>query len=467
MKDMTGGDHAEAESGSPILFVPSRPDKEAEQRVLEAIANNNDTDDNNDEGIMYDSLHQQWPVTCQVKIDTIGSGWLLTSLDSNGNPKTKGGDEYYIAFTANKMPADEGDPVVRPYTAVALIDDLRDGSYRLDFSATPACPVPPEEPLGGMLTIYFQYSCGIGKMAPTSKKKWTNGGYTHKRYDVQLSTNPPISPFTGPDIRYDLSQFDLLAAFGDSTMEQLVRQRPNKKGKYFFQSNVTLGQKVSTGLNSRTVIMFVDMLENCLGALLRDAMNYPKRAILIGSCLWDILDSKDTLQGEGYADHVQACREYIQHIRERFPDVRIVWKSPMAVHIHVVDVERLVVSKIGEAALFGTERIRYMSASRSKSLHIMQKQIMQEHGQVWFLDLYKATYLSADWLFPSDGRHYRPDLNRLMLSWFYPSFDAIFKTGIIVNSDGKGGKLMNIAKPYFSDPTHGIVCEREDTYYPR
>jgi len=38
--------------------------------------------------------------------------------------------------------------------------------------------------------------------------------------------------------------------------------------------------------------------------------------------------------------------------------------------------------------------------------------------------LWQPTYLSADWLYPSDGRHYRPDLNRMMLSWFYPISDA-------------------------------------------
>jgi hypothetical protein len=37
--------------------------------------------------------------------------------------------------------------------------------------------------------------------------------------------------------------------------------------------------------------------------------------------------------------------------------------------------------------------------------------------------LYEATHLSADQLYPSDGRHYKPDLNRKMLSWFYPGPD--------------------------------------------
>ena len=35
------------------------------------------------------------------------------------------------------------------------------------------------------------------------------------------------------------------------------------------------------------------------------------------------------------------------------------------------------------------------------------------------LDLYQATYLSADWTLPKDARHYRPELNRTMLQWFY------------------------------------------------
>ena len=79
-----------------------------------------------------------------------------------------------------------------------------------------------------------------------------------------------------------------------------------------------------------------------------------------------------------------------------------------------------------------------MSSSRSKFLYQLQKKLLDEEFAtattntasaggndntipfvVHYLDLYDATYSSANQLYPSDGRHYRPDLNRLMLSWYY------------------------------------------------
>jgi hypothetical protein len=86
--------------------------------------------------------------------------------------------------------------------------------------------------------------------------------------------------------------------------------------------------------------------------------------------------------------------------------------------VHWVDLERVVEHDRATATLFGINRIRYMSESRSRYLYNLQKDIMNELN-VPFLDLYEATYLSADRLYPSDGRHYKPDLNRMMLSWFY------------------------------------------------
>jgi len=128
---------------------------------------------------------------------------------------------------------------------------------------------------------------------------------------------------------------------------------------------------------------------------------------------------------------------------------------------------------MGEAALFGIERLRYMSASRSKYIYELQKQVVlevkklkQQQQQIFFLDLYEATYLSADWLFPSDGRHYRPDLNRYMLQWFYPARITIYdhrdeknhkdnnNNHLLVSSDDNGGLFLdNIPKPYYVDPT--------------
>jgi len=241
-----------------------------------------------------------------------------------------------------------------------------------------------------------------------------------------------------------------------------MRQRPNKKGKYYFQPNLRiLGEKVRMGLNSETVGELVeqmrdDAVEKELACNTNSNSNSnnntrttttnsnsnsnttttttnsnsnttrttktptKKKALIVGSCLWDILSANDALQGPGFEDHARACKDYVRLLRERYPGVTIVWKLPMAVHIHWVDLQRVVEHDRSTATLFGRNRIKYMSGSRSRYLYELQKRTMEELG-VPVMDLYEATYLSADWLYPSDGRHYKPDLNRTMLGWFYPT----------------------------------------------
>jgi hypothetical protein len=274
-----------------------------------------------------------------------------------------------------------------------------------------------------VLTVHFEYSNGFGRLPPPSKKFWKNGGYTHKVYAYSpCPTRPPIQVFSPPTSTVDLGSFDKVFAFGDSTMDQLVRQRPNKKGKYYFQPKLRVGEKVLAALDHQTIDTILQLLHDEFGEeLLQAGVDEDNSiALIVGSCLWDILDAQDTLQGRDYKDHIDSCRRYILSIRQRYPKVTVVWKSPMAVHIHVVDLERLVEHDRATSNLFGIDRLRHMSASRSKYLYDCQTALMTEL-HVPFLDLFEASYLSSDQLYPSDGRHYRPDLNRLMLSWFYPS----------------------------------------------
>ena len=467
---------------SSIVTIPTEgPDEAAYQQVLQVIRNDDDA-----------SYYAQ-NLTCQVQIDM--SCWMLTSFNHKERPKTMGGDEYYIAFTSSSSP-----PSHRPansYTAVARIHDCRNGTYQLDFVQTPASTTTNNNDddnhhsdkdtcQGGILTVFFQYSMGIGQMPPPTKQSWKHGGYypnPHypQGYTVWVDQAPPMRPFVPSTIPKGMTpktsflkfqEFDLIVAFGDSTMEQFVRQRPNTKGKYFFQPNLSFMSKakVKVGLNSETLSDLLEQLEQHHGSVIRTYSQTKNVAILVGSCLWDILDSKQTLQGRTYANHRQACIDYITAIHRLYPRATILWKSPTAVHIHVVDMNRLTVSNLGEAALFGIERLRYMSHSRSKYLHDLQKDVVQRlqaqndstKTKLYFVDVYDATYLSADWLFPSDGRHYRPDLNRLMLSWFYgPSIekddddDAKPDSGPVESA----GKYLAIPKPYFIDKSTRLKDE--------
>ncbi|KAG7352920.1 hypothetical protein IV203_008968 [Nitzschia inconspicua] len=419
-----------------VLFVPSEPDLMIPRKLRDAIG---ESDDNASTSVRGNIGSISGGACCQVEIHLQPNQkrCLLYSLDCNGQRKSSGGDEFYIRYEeripkVSKSMDEEEDNII--LQAVALITTAKDGIYELDFSTTPMFPslysvshAPDQEHVISTWTVHFEYTNGIGLLPPPLKSHWQNGGYSHTTYQLKghpsmlrpsciREFRPPTPPAIG------LNEFDQVFLFGDSTFCQFARQRPNKKGKYYFQPNLrVLGDKVRLGLNTKTVSELLQQLEesNIDGALSRvEGVRCKKRALIIGSCLWDILNSEDDIQGSCYDDHAQACSKYVRELRNRYPNVVIVWKSPMACHIHWVDLQRVVEHDRATATLFGINRIRYMSASRSRYLYELQKRIMSELD-VPFIDLYEATYLSADQMYPSDGRHYRPNFNRKMIGWYY------------------------------------------------
>jgi len=405
---------------NPILLIPSNPDLTIRAEIEKATSSNSPT------------------CTCQVELHLrADSNSVIYSIDSDGRRKTRGGDEFYVVYEESTLASDDCDVDVSKQSAstskaVAFVSDNDDGTYELDFCTTPMTTKTENADTNSTekneiirtITVYFEYTNSIGFLSPPSKNDWLNGGYSHKKYKIELSVDacrPLIREFSPSNTNIDLSRFDQVFAFGDSTFCQFLRQRPNKKGKYYFRENLRIiGEKVRMPLNSSTVDDFLQLIrEDELELELSNKNDLKKKALIVGSCLWDILSADDTLQGSEYEDHCDACRKYIYQLRQSYPGVSLLWKSPMAVHIHWVSLERVVEHDRATATLFGINRIKYMSSSRSFFLYKVQKQLMEELG-VPMLDLYEATHLSADQLYPSDGRHYKPDLNRKMLSWFYP-----------------------------------------------
>ena len=53
-------------------------------------------------------------------------------------------------------------------------------------------------------------------------------------------------------------------------------------------------------------------------------------------------------------------------------------------------------------------------------LYRKQIRLMMDELRVPVLDVFEASYLSADWTLPGDGRHYDLAYNKMVLSWYYP-----------------------------------------------
>ena len=462
-------DNDENKKNNNVICIPSNPDKTIQTQIESTVL----------------STHHRRSCCCQVEIYLQSDrSSLCYSLDCDGSYKDEGGDEFYIRYEEHVLLTGgengvDGELEQRRKIltqAVALITDNLDGSYRLDFSTTPTHPHihilskknqrnakdddykdKDDDNYEGIdncgnsvcndygngnaendeegknisiirtITVYFEYTNKIGCIPPPLKKNWLNGGYSHKCYKIDLTCHqcqhpPYIVEFVPPSPKIvDLSKFDQVYAFGDSTFCQLLRQRPNKKGKYYFQPNLKIiGDRVRMGLNSETVNPLIDLLimNEEADKNLSNGTDQKEKALILGSGLWDILNANDSVQGLDFLDHCNACRKYINLLKQRYPSVSLIWKSPMAVHIHWVDLQRVTENDRETATLFGINRIKYMSASRSQNLYKLQLKLMHELG-IPVIDLYKATYLSSDCLYPSDGRHYKPDLNRKMIGWYY------------------------------------------------
>jgi len=153
-------------------------------------------------------------------------------------------------------------------------------------------------------------------------------------------------------------------------------------------------------------------------------------ALILNSALWDVLSDEAAASAatadnnnnpssdydDPWQEHCDALRTYLQHVTSLYSKrCRTVWLLPTAVHIHRV---YLADEQLETRAPHKIDRCRYMSASRTRQLYDRQVAICSEL-QIPTMDLFQATYSCADWTLPGDGRHYRPELNRKMLGWFY------------------------------------------------
>ena len=439
--------------------------------------------------------HPKCDATCQIKLliipssDTTANGcsfdskhnnnteyehysWEIQSLDTNGYPKTTGGDEYYVTYTdeyhAMMMMREQREEAQdsstsssmnfsttthhrQEYhhhrtTAVAEIQDLQNGKYRLKFIESPLLNsqhlVGHSRLIGhGSLSVVLQYTCGIGQMSPPTKNSWNSGGHnvvrqwtipTSNRFDkvdkgtslqrraLQLPS-PPIHPFQPPKVDNNIIEIfrnaKSIVPLGDSIMQQFVEP---------------LGLKlpnVGMCLNTTTVPKWIDLLQRRYSPKLQ--ANDENIVLLMSSHTWDLLEMYNV---GGLEDHRAAIEIFIKYVRDTYPNVQIVWKGPVALHVHVPMLKALLEEENDDGGQQSKsmeqmrtkhrrtrqsklDRLRYMSSSRSLALHQFQKKVCHDLN-IPFLDIYQASYLSADYTLEGDGRHYRANFNTMAVHWF-------------------------------------------------
>jgi len=171
-----------------------------------------------DRNASLSTINGCYPTThIQLDVTSPDAPWILRTFNAKGLSKCIGGDEFYVTYTA-KGAADE-----HP-SAVALIDDRGNGIYELNFIASPinAPNITSFASAGGSITIYHEYTCGIGTLPPPAKSEWASGGAINFDYKIaDLPSAPPIREFVMPK-PVDLGQYQAVAVVGDSLAQQFV-----------------------------------------------------------------------------------------------------------------------------------------------------------------------------------------------------------------------------------------------------
>ncbi len=357
--------------------------------------------------------------TAQIKLYQMivngSTSWFIQTYDQYGSEKTVGGDEFYIDYT-DEHPKHKQKKGVNGDTgpdAVAFVRDLKNGTYYLDFVSTPMSRVKKKSTLKseGRIKVYFEYTCGVGMLPQPTKLNWKASGAMYQKPLYKDNFPRPSIRIFQPPRTPNLSSYSLVIFFGDSTMYQLAVKGIDDNGKkIFFRPNITYANNVRSQLTKdRMKKNFLRKLFIFHNKQLRDLDNV---ALVLGSSIWDLLIG-DNIQGPDFDDHLEACRDLVKIVKERYPKVSLYWKGTSSLHAHRVNCTEA--NYDYQDCLNST---KYLSNSRVQRLEMKQRLLMKEL-KVPYLDVFPAYYLSAHFMAPGDGRHAIPSLNEKILNWFF------------------------------------------------
>jgi hypothetical protein len=404
--------HRNNEHKMEIMLDPARHNN---QNVLERLS-----------GVpkaVADNLFTNCQPTCKVKILPGCPYWYLETFDCQNNSKAVGGDELYLTYTDRNLAlATVSDykfqpgarhtinvlgknNTMKPASAVAWLVDENNGRYQIDFQAS---PMSPQSYSGhGFFSIYFQYTCDIGRMAYPAKSSWSTGGETVAwAQSDELHIVPPIRIFEPPTVRPNILNYSTIVPVGDSLLKNFLS--PHGYGSF---------PNIRKPLNSTTLHVWKKIIKRGLNkAKNNDSFD---AAVIAGSCAWDIIENQDTFTTsmdiglDEWKDHREALINLITYVHKQYPGTNIYWKSCSGFHIHIPYLNTNIT----------IPRIKYMSTSRALSIHKVQKEVIatqqaKKNGNVYFIDVYSAFYLSADRYLPGDGRHFDLGLNAFASDWF-------------------------------------------------
>jgi len=375
-------------------FIPNEPDMFPSEIVNSIIKDDPDHYLSSCIPTSQFLIEQQHPDT---------NGWMLHTFSSDGNRKTKGGDELYVIYR------DQNNDSVSP-TAIARVEDMQNGIYKLDFVKSRSPKIDHSQKLAGIgsVTIYLHYTCFAGHLDPPSKNTWNASGALNTKYtSINTLVAPPMRDVEMPKQLPELASYDNIYTVGNSLMGQQFYKKYDTRNEYpasrmpNFHVMGTFGSPLNTESVKKLVSSeFVDRFH----ARHEVDMN-ANNAIMAGSCVWDMMmsnskDSKaDSIQERWFEwnDHLEAIEIWITSLRNKYPGWKIYWKGCTSIQIHA-----------WEGQDFSTKMARgvvYTSYIRSQQLDKLQKKLLQKM-EVPVMDLWDLSFDMAEFHRKGDTRHY-------------------------------------------------------------
>eukprot|EP00934_Nitzschia_sp_Nitz4_P005764 Nitzschia sp. Nitz4//scaffold22_size323478//52257//53597//NITZ4_000506-RA/size323478-processed-gene-0.447-mRNA-1//-1//CDS//3329542932//5754//frame0 len=377
--------------GTQSFLVPSEANETIPHIILPAFGNDTDHPLRN------------CSATTQIRIyhsPGTNDTWILQALDSNGKPKTIGGDEFYISYLDYEDPAYSTQARRKEPTAVAAPQDLGDGTYSLKFFVPPTRFTPLSSPHNlsgrGELTVEFQYTCFIGSWDRNAKNGWISNGASRASVTVNSSPAPPVTVFEYPfRNQINFSEYGYVSCYGDSLINHFCNNSNWEKLQGLGKPPLS-----STKVGLEYSMDRVDQILANISQVhkeIPDAFQDKPKLLILGSHTWDVLDRTNQNQNIYYDDHILAVRTILQEVPKRYPDWKILWKSPQAFHVQ----------KLPSACYQEQDcrsRTRDLSMHWPSLLYQRQSKLVQEL-EVPMVDLFLTTYLAG--FRATDGRHYQ------------------------------------------------------------
>lgn len=240
---------------------------------------------------------------------------------------------------------------------------------------------------------------------------WTQSGAINVKFDFYNVSMPMIQNSRVPnsDKKINLGKYARVFYFGDSTMLMFAGALSKRRNPLFiFKRNGWAERNVMSPLNTDTVERYKAAIRNQTWDTLK-VKGSDNTALVLGSDTWDIVRRVgDGSYSFDLAKHLDGIEQVVAFCRQEFPQTDLYWRSPMASHIH---------TGLEKREWRASKLFVYVDG-RASILYAAQKALLQRLN-VTFLDIFRASQLSADWHFDADPVHYTRRWNRIVLGWFY------------------------------------------------